>query len=163
MSKIKENPKYFFKYARLKSKVVSPVGPLSSNGRNYSDPTEMCNILQKQFESVYCTPMDSANVEELISECGPRCLEDIEFDEEDIRDSVMKISPTASAGPDGLPALLLRECIEELKYPLMLFWRTSLDVGYLPKSLKISRVIPIFKGGIDVLQKIIGLLASHRM
>lgn len=147
VSKIKENPKYFFKYARLKSKVVSPVGPLSSNGRNYSDPTEMCNILQKQFESVYCTPMDTANVEELISECGPRCLEDIEFDEEDIRDSVMKISPTASAGPDGLPALLLRECIEELKYPLMLFWRTSLDVGYLPKSLKISRVIPIFKGG----------------
>ena len=59
----------------------------------------------------------------------------------------MKISPNSSSGPDGVSALLLRNCVNELKKPIFLLWRESLSAGKLPKNLKYSIVSPVHKGG----------------
>ena len=59
----------------------------------------------------------------------------------------MHISPSAASGPDGVPSLLLRNCADELKIPLTLLWRASLNEGRLPSALKLSRVAPVHKGG----------------
>ena len=107
----------------------------------------MCAILQSQFTSVYSSPVNTCNLEELLTEPGPQCMNDIIFTAEDIKTNIFSIKPTASPGSDGVPALLLRECVDELKTPLYLLWRTSLDEGKLPKCLKESRVIPVFKSG----------------
>ena len=147
ISKINEKPKYFFKYARSKSTVKSPIGPLNHNGEVVTEPEEIGEILKLQFESVYSDPINTSDIEEVLRDYGPRCIEDIEFSMDDVRSSILKISASAAAGPDGFPALLLRNCVEELKLPLTLLWRSSLDAGYLPDALKTSRVVPIFKGG----------------
>ena len=85
--------------------------------------------------------------DEVLEEPGPRCLEDFDFTVQDVVDSIMSIKPTASAGIDGIPALFLRTCADELKEPLFKFYRTSLDQGQLPDSLKVSKVVPVFKKG----------------
>ena len=53
----------------------------------------------------------------------------------------------AAPGPDKLPAQILKECKEQLSYPLYKIWRKSLDTGEIPKKLKSQGIIPIYKKG----------------
>ena len=147
VDKIRNNSKFFFKYARDKSHVKSPVGPLSLDGEVLNDPKAMCDILKRQFESVYSIPINSACIENILSEPGPRCIDDLDFSGENIYENILKISKNAAPGPDGIPAIFLRQCAQQMKTPIFLLWRASLNEGSLPDELKQSKVVPIFKGG----------------
>ena len=147
VNKVKNDSKYFFNYAKSKSVNRCPVGPLKAQNKLVTNPSKMAEMLKGQFEAVFSQPVNSANIEELLEEPGPRCLEDLEFSEEDIAEAIKTIPLHSAPGPDGIPAKVLRECVEELKKPLYLLWRTSLDHGYVPSKLKQSNVIPIFKKG----------------
>ena len=107
----------------------------------------MGDILQRHFESVYSTPTEAKDIEDILKTTAPRCLEDIDFSHDDVREAILSISPKASAGLDGVPAVLLRNCVEELVYPLEILLRLSLSSGRLPAKFKMSKVIPLFKGG----------------
>lgn len=74
-------------------------------------------------------------------------LRDIDFTEKDIIDMIDELSPNAAAGPDGVPAILLKKCKEQLAKPLFMLYRSSLDEGIIPQSLKSANIIPIHKGG----------------
>ena len=145
--KIKDNSKFFYNYARSKSKIRSPVGPLIKNNRTVSDPQEISEIMKAQFESVFNLQTVPANVEEIMKDYGCRGLEDIVFTEADIESSIKEIPKNSSPGPDGVSAILLRECADVLKVPIYILWRASLDSGKLPKYMKSSIVTPVFKGG----------------
>ena len=147
IDRIRDNPKFFFKYAREKSTVKSPIGPLSHNGEIYSNSKQICEILKNHFESVFSLPANEVCIENVLEIIGPRCVEDLNFTVEDVKKNIMEISPKAAAGPDGVPAIVLRNCVEELKTPIYMLWRASLSSGYLPEGLKQSKVIPIHKGG----------------
>ena len=88
--------------------------------------------------------MSTGNIIDLLQEPGPRCMEDLEFSAEDISESIKTIKYHASAGPDGISSLLLRNSVDELKTPIYLLLRASLDQGRLPETLKRSNVVPIF-------------------
>ena len=147
IERIDTNPDFFFRYAKNKTCPKSSVGPIKSGEAFCSNPKEMGDLLQRHFESVYSTSTEAANIDKVIEDPGPRCLEDIDFTAEDIRKAILHISPKASAGLDGIPAILLRKCVEELLLPLTLLFRLSLNKGRLPSEFKLSKVIPIFKGG----------------
>ena len=62
IEKIHQNPKFFFKYARSKAHIKKHVGPIVDlDGETHSDPKEMCELWQNQFESVYSTPINPSN------------------------------------------------------------------------------------------------------
>ena len=147
VEKIKENPKVFYKYARSKSCVKTPIGPLKHKDSTVTDPKIMSEVLKRQFESVYSVPIEPVDMEKLLNNIGPRSLEDITFTEDDIETSIMQIPPNSSPGPDGVTALLLRKCASTLKKPIYLLWKKSLASGQFPTSMKIGLVIPVFKGG----------------
>ena len=65
---------------------------------------------------------------------------------DDLVDAIGEISPTAAAGPDRFPAMLLKQCKSTLAVPLHIIWRKSLDTGQIPQILKSAHVIPIYKG-----------------
>ena len=54
---------------------------------------------------------------------------------------------SSTAGADGVPAALLKNCCNELKHPLFLFWRSSMDTGCIPPDLLLVLVSPVHKGG----------------
>ena len=147
VEKIRENPKVFYKYARSKSLVKTPVGPLKHKDSTVTDPKIMSEVLKKQFESVFSVPNDTIDVDKVLNDIGPRSLDDVDFTEDDIEASIMLISPSSSAGPDGVAALLLRKCVSSLKKPIYMLWRMSLTIGKFPTHMKIGLVIPIYKGG----------------
>ena len=54
IDKIKDNPNYFYSYVKKKSKKRCKIGPLkNSAGDIISKPSEMADLLQKQFCSVF--------------------------------------------------------------------------------------------------------------
>ena len=66
--------------------------------------------------------------------------------ENDIMKAINELSPSSAAAPDGFPALLLKQCKEELSIPLCHLWKISLEKG-IPTELKKSTITPIYKRG----------------
>ena len=59
---------------------------------------------------------------------------------DDIEIAIMRISPKSSAGEDGISAVLLRNCATELKRPLYVLLRVSLDQSFSKWVLRNPRV-----------------------
>ena len=118
VSKIKTNSKYFFSYAQRKAKIRTLVGPLKdSEGKMINTPSEMANTLSQQYKSAFSDPvvmsLNTSNTPTL-------SLEDITFSEVDIVGAIDEVSNNASPGPDGFPAIMLKNCKHELAKPLYL-------------------------------------------
>ena len=110
----------------------------------------MAKMLSEQYISVYSTPKEQLPVAKYIftdTPHGNHWLHNISFDQDDIIEAIDEISPTAAAGPDRFPAILLKMCKQSLARPLFLIWRKSLDTGEIPFILKTANVVPIHKGG----------------
>ena len=74
-------------------------------------------------------------------------MSDIKFTEEDIVKACSELKAASAAGADGVPSALLKNCRNELKRPLYLLWRSSLDSGIIPADLLLVLVSPVHKGG----------------
>ena len=145
-SAIKTNPKYFFAYAKKYSKLKSKIGPLLNERNEYtSSSREMANLLKLQYETVFSEPLlNSVYADQALS--AKQWLTDIDFTENDIIDAIKEISATSSSGPDGFPAVYLKQCKTEIAKPLYIIWRKALDLGITPTALLIAHIIPIHKG-----------------
>ena len=143
------NAKYFFSYAKRFLSVKSKIGPLIDSKKNIVSASEcMANMLADQYSSVFSKPLTQLNTaEEIFSgPSGNTFITDIVFSEKDFQEAIDDISKSAASGPNGFPAILLKECKKELAAPLVQIWRTSLDAGLVPQIFKEANVIPIHKG-----------------
>ena len=155
---IKRNPKYFFSYVKKFSKTKSAIGPLKDQDGNYiSDSKDMANILSTQYSSVFSIPQNEPiDPEELFHvDSDSTKLYDIVFSPSDIIEAIEDISQNAAPGPEGFPAIFLRNCKEELATPLYLIWRKSLDetANPCPMRVKQSLICPNHKGDSTALAK----------
>ena len=51
----------------------------------------------------------------------------------------------SAPGPDGIPAFLYKDHIDQLVRPMMRLWRISLDTGKLPEGKALALITPILK------------------
>ena len=148
LSKIKTNPKVLYSYAKKNSKVKCKIGPLLDKlGKLHSSEARMSDLLQDQYVQIFSDP--STTSEAYIpptNENGPK-LGDIDFTEQDIIDAIKLIPTNSATGPDKFPAIILKECKEELAKPLYTIWRKSLDTGQIPSIYLQQTIVPIFKKG----------------
>ena len=114
---IQENPKYFFSYAKRKSKIKTKVGPLlkKNSGEMTANSLEMADILADQYSSVFSKP--STQPPE-ISDHDPAIINNIQITPEEMIEAIDELKPSAASGPDGLPAILLMKCKKLLATPL---------------------------------------------
>ena len=146
---IRSNSKFFFAYAKKKSKVKTNIGPLlDENNKLTSNSKIMAEILSKQYSKVFSTPTENLpnNHPRTSTQETQSCLHTISFTEEDITSAINEISPTAAAGPDGFPAILLKNCKEALAVPITILWKKCFVEGTIPHSLKQSMIAPHHKG-----------------
>ena len=61
ISKIKTDPKEFYRYARTKTTVKSGVGPMRDGKNITSDELRMPEILSKQYQSMFSEPIEDIN------------------------------------------------------------------------------------------------------
>ena len=122
------------------------------------DPDYSARVLSEQYSSVFTTPRSEylvTNREDFFSggddwrlqHEGRSLLQDIKFTEHDIEWACKELKSSSSPGPDGVPADLLKNASKELKHPLYLIWRASLDQGVIPPDLLLVLISPVHKGG----------------
>ena len=144
---IKTNSKFFYSYAKKKSKVKSKIGPLLNNANKLvGNSKEMAEILSQQYTKVFSTPIDPSTIVDNNPTLTPASISDIIFSESDIESAIDELRIASAPGPDGFPAALLKNCKHILAVPLTIFWRKCLDTGHIPKSLKQSVIVPQHKG-----------------
>ena len=153
VSNMKENPKSFFSFAKSRQKTRSRIGPFidPSTGSPNPDPDFAASVLSEQYRSVFVEPRQEwlvSNVDEFFATASANnVLTDIDFSEFDIDIACRELTSSSAAGADGVPALLLKTCRKELKKPLYVIWRASLDHGQIPPDLLLVLVSPVHKGG----------------
>ena len=146
IAKIKTNPRAFYSYAKRHCKTHCSVGPLTDdNNELQTDPTKMCNLLQKQYTKAFSDPNSGTKKPPHNADPNKPTLEDIVFTEEDIIWAISQIPLHSAPGPDKIPSLLLKECKKEIAPALLIIWRKSLDTGEIPEILKKQSIIPIHK------------------
>ena len=142
ISAIRQNPKYFYRYASSKAKFRTRIGPMKVNDELITEPKQIADALNDQYKSVFSHREQAEQPNEEESDT----LEDINFGQSDMEKSISEISIYAAAGPDNIPAILLK-CAKALSLSLLLLWRQSLDTGEIPSILKHGIISPIYKGG----------------
>ena len=158
--RIKENPKAFYSFARSRLNTKSRVGPFMdpATGSPNSSPDYCCHALQQQYESVFAAPRPEWKVDSLedhFKDVGSisDSISDISFSKTDIEKACLQLSSSSAAGPDGVPAVLLKTCRRQLSLPLYHLWRGSLDSGTIPAETLLVIICPIHKGGSRSLPK----------
>ena len=117
---------------------------LNSEGALTNNNKEMAEILSKQYAEVFRTPTEAHEDAQAPPE---PTLASIEVRKEDLEAAIDDLSANAAAGPDGFPAILLKNCKKVISTPLTLLWNTSLKSGTVPEKLKRAMITPIYKGG----------------
>ena len=107
------NPKAFFSYAKRYSKTFCGIGPFLEENSEFLKESE-AETLKKQYEKNFSKPMNDAKVEnsEEFFKKGENEdeINNILFTESDVKDAIDKLSQNAAAGPDGIPAVLIKKC-----------------------------------------------------
>ena len=135
--------------AKKKSKIKTKVGPLvNENGKLTQRNKEMAEILSKQYVKVFSVPKPTNTTEiENDDTINVNNIPDLQITEDNLVKAINELSQSAAPGPDSFPAILLKQCKEELSTPLCILWKKSMDKGILPNELKQSTITPIHKGG----------------
>ena len=153
---MKSNPNEFLRYAKARQKTKSSVGPLldPSNGRLNGCASFAAETLSKQYCKVFTSPRPEWQIPDIKlffssdnSRPSSPALENLELSPDHIEQACAELKGTSAPGPDGIPAILLKECKNELKVPLYFMWRESFNQGVIPPDLLLVQVCPIHKGG----------------
>ena len=146
-AKVLVNPKFFFSYAKKHSRVKCNVGPLSKNGTLTNNTSEMAELLQEQYVSVFSNPAAEKQLPHH-DRCnaGPK-IGDITFSQADIEEAIDDMNRDAASTDRDIPALILKECKNNISYPVLLIWKESFESEVIPEDMKIKSITPIFKKG----------------
>lgn len=113
------------------------------------------NLFASFFESVYLDN-EYKNTEpnlELIHEyymdnlSSITDVENINISVHDINMALKDLKPSMFIGPDGIPAVFIKNCSEELLKPLFLMFGKSIDSGLMHPFWKMAYINPIHKKG----------------
>ena len=129
--------------------------------RRYSTPLMISEKLSEQYVSSFSSPDPKYKIDDPKeffsteeSKNSPQ-LEDIYFTKEMIVDAIKDIKNNSAPGTDHFPAILMKECADELSEPLLILWRHSLDSGDIAPLLKSAVICPILNPGAQKSSKIV--------
>ena len=149
IEKLPDNPKCFYAHAKSHSVMKDKITMIKTDNRVITDSKAIADALQRQFSSVYSNP--ESLLKKLPVPASPELdsliQEDFIVHDEDIISAISEISVGSAAGPDGVPAILLKQCAKSLAYPIRILWEESYRRGEVPSFYKESHVCPIFKKG----------------
>ena len=136
---VKNNPKFFYKYARGKLKVPVPVGNLKGrNGTVTQSDKEKAEALNNFFASVFTQEDTSALFPEWEINNSP--FTDFAISRDDIQKKLISLNSSKAAILDGIYPRVLKELCDELAFPLEIIFRMSTKDYTLPQDWKDGHV-----------------------
>ena len=131
-------------YIGSKEKITG-ISPLKDKGRLLNAPMDKANILNCQYQSTF-TKEDINQVPTPSGTPYPD-REEIEVDEDGIRELLQKTNPRKATDPDNIPVRILKDCASELASLLTIIFNRSISEGKVPEDWRHANVTAIFKKG----------------
>lgn len=145
-TKLNSDPRGFFNFVNSKRKVKGFPASLIHGDISKSSDHEIANLFADFFESTYVNSSDS-----LLSYPYHIQSFDLMFDlslsYSEVYTALVSVKPSCRPGPDGVPAIILRECADLLYIPLTNMFNISLANGNFPDLWKKSFIVPLYKSG----------------
>lgn len=152
---IQKNPKTFWSHIKSTRNSNGIPGVMNYGSDVVNSGESICNAFSDYFQSTFLHPdSPSANSQSTLlpsSVNSPDPAADISSVEIDItvvRELLLKLDPSKSAGPDHIPALFLINCAKTISLPISLLFKKSLSVCTVPNVWKSAFVTPVHKKGL---------------
>ena len=155
-----KNPKYLYAIINNSNKKnrINMIGPLEKENKIIDKGEQIAETLIDEYSSEFTDQEIKYNErgEEINNKTETKKLfineiegelVDIEITDDDIEKAINSIDENSSAGPDGVPAFIIKKLKKQIIKPLKLMLRKSIDEGIIPKTLKSANITPIHKGG----------------
>ena len=68
-----------------------------------------------------------------------------EFTPDDIKRAIDEIGTYSSGGDNDIPAIVLKNCKDELSYPIWKIWKESFDTAVIAPEFKYQLITPAHK------------------
>ena len=141
------DPNKFWQFVKYKSNGTDIPFNMSLGNVNYSGPKEIVDAFYEMFKSVF-TPV-TYNLGNYSKESQSLCqyvsLKSIS--EQDVIEAIYQLKPKYTAGPDKIPAIVIRDCALSLAEPLTALFNLCLREAKFPDEWKKSKIVPVFKSG----------------
>lgn len=139
---LKQSPQKFWRHFK---KAKTCVSELSTEDGVTNDKQDIANEFNTFFASVFTIDNDEPVEFEL--PCSFPDAEDLTLSVEGIMTLLLKLNTSKSMGPDEIPNVFLKRYAEWMAKYLFVIFEKSLSTGSLPEDWKMSKIIPIPKGG----------------
>ena len=112
---LKTNPRFFYSYAKKKSSTSSSIGPLLKADGSYTiNDEEICEILRRQYKSVFSKPKTEFKIESpeeffLGGDMQEPNITDIEFTPDDFIKAIDKMPMHSAPGPDTWNSVFIKK------------------------------------------------------
>lgn len=142
----KTNPKALFQYISSKTKPKESIPNLErKDGSTTENDIQKVKVLSDYFKSVYTN--EDTSLLPNFDKKTVNTLSNVNISEVGITKALINLNVNKSPGPDGVHPKILKECAEQLSYPLKRLFERTMEEGRIPKSWKTAEVRPIFKKG----------------
>jgi len=140
------NRNSFWSYIKAQQQDSVGVSPLRRGRQLFSDSASKARLLSEQFCSVFTVDTPSTADIKL---CGPNYpdIPELEIQVGGVRKLLEGLNPSKAAGPDEIPARLLKNLAEELAPAITAIFMISMQQGALPDAWKEAWIAPVFKKG----------------
>lgn len=147
---IHKSPKAFWSYVKSKSSSNSYPSIMIYGQHASGQGDDICNMFSNYFYKKKL-PSDAVDVEKYRDQqCNHQTVADIssvEVCEEQVLKLLKAIDLSKSAGPDGVPPVVIVKCAKSLSTPLTILYNRSLKEGVIPKIWKTAYITPVHKKG----------------
>lgn len=144
-SNICKDPKLIWRYIKDKRNVRPSMPAVMTMGNHTaSSGPDVVNLFAEQFSSVYTNSSFSPIMSNINTDSSSV---DLKISENDIVRVIKHLNIQKGAGPDNIPPLFVKRCINALTIPLKIIYNMSISQGIFPDESKKARIVPVFKKG----------------
>ncbi|XP_055522392.1 uncharacterized protein LOC129716582 [Wyeomyia smithii] len=147
---LKSKPRQFWSYVN-KQRKESGLPSNMTNGTIEVDTVEdIADLFRTQFCSVFSEEnLNAQDVANATSSIETMRLFGSSFtiNRDMVIEAVNQLKTSIGSGPDGIPSLILKRCLNFLAAPLAMVFNLSLTTGVFPECWKNSFIFPIHKKG----------------
>lgn len=143
---IVNDPKLFWQFINSKRKSSRIPGCLAADGHVIENPVDIVEAFAEQFSQVNQSPtIVASNKRNGALSCSCYSIGPVSCT--DVYASIKKLKSNMTAGHDGLPAFLIRDCSPIFAGPLATIYNLIIGSCTFPDYWKMGRITPVYKSG----------------
>ena len=149
--KLKHNPQEFWKFIHNKRKTKGIPSFIHYKNESADDKLNISNLFSKFFSSVHSSnDSTGANINFNLIQVNCKSnntLNDLNASFFNIQNAIHNLKYSSRAGPDGIPAVFLKNCCNSLLKQLYILFNFSIQTGFMHPVWKTFFANPILKKG----------------